>query len=167
MRQRLRRPVLLVPALVLLSLGAGIGYAAWTQLNGGRVEANERLLAALPLYPGAEEVDRQTRTSTGGAFPLPDEVVTTVLYAPPPRASQADVVAFFVERLTPEWTATTSSVSVGEVGAEDGGAATFRVDFSRGDDCLQLLTFGMAPGHLGERTFALSAESGEGSCSGD
>jgi hypothetical protein len=27
-----------------------------------------------------------------------------------------------------------------------------------------LLTFGMAPGHLGERTFALSAESGQGPC---
>ena len=39
---------------------------------------------------------------------------------------------------------------------------SFRVDFSRGDDCLSLLTYGMAEGHVGEPTFVLSVQSGEG-----
>jgi hypothetical protein len=90
--------------------------------------------------------------------------VTSVLYAPPASAKQADVVDFYVAELTPEWEARTESVPVG---ADETGATrstAFRVDFSRGDDCVMLLTFGMAPGHLGERTFALSAESGQGAC---
>ena len=37
-RSRLLRPAVLIPAFVLLALGAGIGYAAWQQLDSGRVE---------------------------------------------------------------------------------------------------------------------------------
>jgi hypothetical protein len=163
-RRRLLRPAILLPALVLLSLGAGIAYAAWTQLDPGRADANEKLLSSLPVYPGAEEIDRITRTSADSALPVPDQVVTSALYAPPTSAKQVDVVDFFVSELTPEWEARTESVPVG---ADETGATrstAFRVDFSRGDDCVTLLTFGMAPGHLGERTFALSAESGQGAC---
>ena len=47
---------------------------------------------------------------------------------------------------------------------EETGPSSFRVDFSRGDDCLSLLTYGMAPGHVGEPTFVLSVESGDGPC---
>jgi hypothetical protein len=163
-RRRLLRPTIVLPALVLLSLGAGIAYAAWTQLDSGRAEANERVLASLPVYPGAEEIDRITRTSADSALPVPDRVVTSVLYAPPASATQATVVDFYVTELDPEWDTRTETVPVG---ADETGATrstAFRVDFSRGDDCVTLLTFGMAPGHLGERTFALSAESGQGLC---
>jgi hypothetical protein len=163
-RRRLLRPAVLVPAFVLLALGAGIAYAAWTQLDVGRIEANEEVLAALPRYPGSSEVDRLTQTEADGALPIPDEVVTTVLYAPPAAATQAEVVEFFVARLTPEWRARTTSVTVAEGEEAARGASAFRVDFSRGDDCLRLLTYGMAPGHFGRRTFALSAESGGGPC---
>lgn len=166
MRRRLLRPVVLIPAFVLLALAAGIGYAAWTQLDAGRVEANEEILAGLPRYPGSEEVDRLTQTEADGGLPIPDQVVTSVLYAPPAGASQAAVVEFFVSRLTPEWRARTTTVTVAEEGAPAGDSA-FRVDFSRGDDCVRLLTYGMAPGHVGRRTFALSAESGEGPCETD
>jgi hypothetical protein len=163
-RRRLLRPAVVLPALVLLSLGAGIAYAAWTQLDSGRADANERLLDSLPNYPGAEELERLTRSSADSALPVPDQVVTSVLYAPPASAKQADVVDFYVSALTPEWEARTETVPVG---ADETGATrltAFRVDFSREDACVMLLTFGMAPGHLGERTFALSAEAGQGSC---
>ena len=164
MRRRLLRPVVLIPAFVLLALGAGIAYAAWTQLDAGRIEANEELLASLPRYPGSAEVDRLTQTEADGTLPVPDEVVTSVLYAPPAAATQADVVEFFVSRLTPEWDARTTSVTVSGEEQDAAPASAFRVDFSRGDDCVQLLTYGMAPGHFGRRTFALAAESGEGRC---
>jgi len=165
-RRRLLRPAVLIPAFVLLSLGAGIGYAAWTQLDAGRIEANEELLDSLPAYPGAEELDRLTRTSADSALPVPDEIVTSVLYEPPAGATQADVVEFYVESLAPDWTARTTSVALGEVEGDPDVARppTFRVDFSRGDDCVRLLTYGMTPGAIGGRTFVLTAESGQGAC---
>lgn len=164
MRRRLLRPAILIPALVLLALGAGIAYAAWTQLDAGRIDANEEILTSLPSYPGSEEIDRLTQTGADGSLPIPDEVVTSILYAPPGDASQADVVEFFVDAMTPEWSARTTSVTVTEEDVSPAGASAFRVDFSRGEDCVRLLTYGMAPGHLGRRTFALSAEAGEGPC---
>jgi hypothetical protein len=164
MRRRLLRPALLIPAFVLLALGAGIAYAAWTQLDAGRIDANEEVLASLPRYPGSTEVDRLTQTEADGTLPIPDEVVTSVLYAPPAAATQAEVVEFYVSRLTPEWRARTTSVTVADQEQAATGASAFRVDFSRGEDCVRLLTYGMAKGHFGRRTFALAAESGEGPC---
>jgi hypothetical protein len=165
-RRRLTRPAILIPAFVFLSLAAGIAYAAWTQLDAGRIDANEELLDSMPAFPGAEEIERLTRTSADSALPVPDEVVTSALFEPPAAATQADVVAFFVEGLTPEWTAQTRAVTVAEGDGEAGAARTpaFRVDFSRGDDCVRLLTYGMTPGAIGGRTFVLTAESGEGPC---
>jgi hypothetical protein len=163
-RRRLLRPAVLIPAFVLLALGAGIAYAAWTQLDAGRIEANEEVLASLPRYPGSTEVDRLTQTEADGTLPIPDEVVTSVLYAPPAAATQAEVVEFYVSRLTPEWRARTTSVTVADQEQAATGASAFRVDFSRGEDCVRLLTYGMAKGHFGRRTFALAAESGEGPC---
>jgi hypothetical protein len=163
--RRLLRPAVLVPAFVVLSLGAGIAYAAWTQLDSSRVEANTAILDALPRYPGAREIQRLTQNSTGeDANPVPDEIVTSVLYAPPAGAEQEDVIAFYVERLQPEWTARTRVV---RASGEEAGASppsSFRVDFSRGDDCLSLLTYGMAPGHAGSPTYAFSAQAGDGPC---
>ena len=164
MRRLLLRPAVLIPAFVVLALGAGIAYAAWTQLDAGRIEANEELLASLPRYPGSTEVDRLTQTEADGSLPIPDEVVTSVLFAPPAATTQADVVEFYVSRLTPEWQSRTTSVTVGDEEEDAARASAFRVDFSRGEDCVQLLTYGMAPGHFGRRTFALAAESGEGPC---
>lgn len=164
MRRRLLRPAVLIPGFVLLALGAGIAYAAWTQLDAGRIEANEEVLASLPRFPGSTEVDRLTQTEADGTLPIPDEVVTSVLYAPPAGATQAEVVEFYVSRLTPEWRARTTSVTVADQEQAATGASAFRVDFSRGEDCVRLLTYGMAKGHFGRRTFALAAESGEGAC---
>lgn len=164
MKRWLLRPAVLIPAFVLLALGAGIAYAAWTHLDAGRIEANEDVLAALPRFPGSTEVDRLTQTEADGVVPVPDEVVTSVLYAPPAAATQAQVVEFYVSRLTPEWQAETRSVRVADQEQAGTAASSFRVDFSRGDDCVRLLTYGMAPGHFGRRTFALAAESGGGAC---
>ena len=111
MRRRLLRPAVLLPAFAILSLGAGIAYAAWTQFDAGRIDANEALLDSVPAYPGSREIERITRTATGDGLPVPDEVLTSALYAPPPDASQADVVDFFVGSLTPEWESSTRTVT--------------------------------------------------------
>lgn len=171
MKKRLLRPAILLPAFAILSLGAGIAYAAWTQLDAGRIEANEALLDSVPAYPGSREIERLTRTDTGDGLPIPDDVLTSALYAPPADASQADVVDFFVGSLTPEWESATRTVAASgeDIDADPDAAvpSAFRVLFSRGDDCIQLFTYGMAKGHIGERTFALSAESGQGPCEVD
>jgi hypothetical protein len=164
-RRRLLRPAVLIPAFVLVALGAGIAYAAWQQLDSGRAEANKAILDALPPYPGATEIQRITQTQTGeDALPIPDEIITSALYAAPAGATQEDVVAFFAESLQPEWEARTRIVRASEGGDDESTPTSFRVDFSRDDDCLSLLTYGMAPGHVGDPTFALSVQSGDGPC---
>ena len=166
MRRRLLRPAILIPAVVLLALGAGVGYAAWQQLDSGRGEANKATLDSLPLYPGASEIQRITQTQTGDdALPIPDEIITSALYAPPAGATQEDVVAFYAESLQPDWEPRTRVVRASGAAEEESAPTSFRVDFSRGDDCLSLLTYGMAPGHVGDPTFALSVQSGDGPCS--
>jgi hypothetical protein len=166
-RRRLLRPVVLIPAFVVASLAAGIGFAAWQQLDSGRVDSNNAILDAVEPYPGSREIQRITQTSSGDdALPVPDEIVTSALFAPPSGAGQADIVGFFVEQLQPEWESETRVVQASgpEADAQETAPSSFRVDFSRGDDCLSLLTYGMAPGHVGERTYALSAQSGDGPC---
>jgi hypothetical protein len=143
----------IIPAAVLLSLGAGIGYAAWERLDTSAIERNVQLLESLPAFPGADERDRRTQTFSGeGGVPLPEGVVTTALYTPPAGATQEEVLDFYVSRLS-GWERRTTAV--GE---------SYRVTFTQGDDCVLLLTSGMAPGHTGERTFALSATEEEGAC---
>jgi hypothetical protein len=146
------RPVLLVPALAALSLAAGIGYAAFERINTSAVEANAELLAAVPAYPGARETDRRSDTSSAGDLPVPEGVVTTALYLPPAGATQEDVLDFYVSRLA-GWDVSTTAAQ-----------NAYRAEFSRGDDCLVLLTNGMATGHAGPRTFALAAQANEAGC---
>jgi hypothetical protein len=151
-RGRRLRPVLLIPALVGLSLAAGIGYAAYERVDTSAVEANAELLDSIPLYPGAREMDRRSDASAAGSLPLPEGVVTTVLYLPPGDATQEGVLDFYVSRLQ-AWRVRTTTVR-----------GAYRAEFSRDDDCLALLTYGMAPGHAGARTFALAAQANEGGC---
>ena len=167
MSRRLLRPAVLIPAFVVITLGAGIGYAAWQQLDSGRVDDNNAVLDSVELYPGSREIQRITQTTTGDdGLPVPDEIVTSALYAPPAGAAQADIVGFYVEQLQPEWEPRTRVVQASgpDAAGQETAPSSFRVDFSRDDDCLSLLTYGMAPGHVGERTYALSVQSGDGPC---
>ena len=117
--------------------------------------------------PGTREIQRLTQTSTGeDALPVPDQIFTSALYAPPADVTQEEVVGFYVESLAPEWETRTRIVRATgeEVGDQEDAPSSFRVDFSRDDDCLSLLTYGMAEGHVGEATYALTVQSGEGPC---
>jgi hypothetical protein len=155
-KRLLRRPAVLIPAAVLISLAAGLGYAVWEQLDTSALETNERLLDELPPYPGAREIDRRSQTFSGeGGLPLPEGLVTTALFAPPDDAGQEEIVDFYVSRLT-GWEPRTEAL---------GGA--FQVEFERGDDCLLLMTNGMATEETEERTFAVAATSEEGACGRD
>ena len=159
LRRLLGRPAIFIPALVLLSLAGGIGYAAYERVDTSAVEGNARLLEELPTFPGARQLDRRSETSSSGDLPVPEGVLTTVLYEPPQEASQEEVVEFYVSGLQ-GWEAESRTVPLGEA-----GEVAYRVDLSREDDCVTLLTTGMAPGETeGQRTFILAAIAGEGSC---
>jgi hypothetical protein len=159
LRRFLARPAVFIPALLLISLAGGIGYAAYERVGTSAVEANARLLGELPTFPGARELDRRSETSSAGDLPLPEGVLTTVLYEPPTEASQEEVVDFFVSELQ-GWEAESRTVPLG-----DAGEVVYRVDLSSEADCVTLVTAGMASGGTGvRRTFALSAIAGEGSC---
>jgi hypothetical protein len=160
-RRRLLRPAVLIPTFVLLSLGAGIGYAAYEQIGTSAAEENARLLDSLPVFPGASETARRAQAYSGeGTLPLPQGVVTTVVYVPPPDAAQEDVVRFYVSRLD-SWEVSTRSAPA----QEGGGESVYRVDFTRGDECVALMTYGMAPSQdPATRSFGLAASTEEGGC---
>lgn len=159
MRRRLLRPAVVIPAVVLVLLAAGIGYSAYENLGTSAIEANRELLASVPTFPGARESDRRSETASAGGLPVPGGVVTTILYAPPAAASQEEVVDFYVSRLG-GWDAETRTVPA--AGAVE--TTAFQVEFTRDDDCLVLMTFGMTPGQTGPPTFALAALADEGGC---
>ena len=165
MRRRLLRPAVLIPAFVVCTLGAGIGYAAWRSSTRAGSTPTRRSSIRVPLYPGASEIQRLTQTSNGeDVLPVPNQVVTSALIAPPAGAKQEDVVSFYVTSLEPEWKPRTRVISGSGPEQDETAPTSFRVDFSRDDDCLSLLTYGMAEGHVGEPTFVLSAQSGDGPC---
>ena len=161
MRHRLLRPVVLIPAFVLLSLAAGIGYAAWEQVGSSAADDNARLLESLPDYPGAEETARRAQAYTrAGALPLPEGVVTTVVYVPPRDTTQEDVVRFYLARLQ-SWESRTRTAPA----LEGAGEIVYRVDFTRGDECVALMTYGMAPSQdPADRSFGLAASTEQGGC---
>ena len=161
MKRRLLRPVVLIPAFVVLSLAAGIGYAAYEQVGTSAADENARLLESLPLYPGASETARRAQAySSEGALPLPQGVVTTVVYVPPRDATQEDVVRFYISRLQ-SWESRTRTAPA----LEGAGEIVYRVDFTRGDECVVLMTYGMAPSQdPADRSFGLAASTEQGGC---
>lgn len=158
--RRLLRPAVLIPLAAILLFAGGIVYAVTTGLDPSAVDENEQTLAAAGVYPGAEEVGRNSETFSGEAsIPLPKGVVTTAAYAPPAGTTQNEVVNRYVERLRPEWTARIERSLAGAAGTTD--ERSFRVTFSRDDRCLVLGTAGMVAG-LERPVYTLSAYEREG-----
>ena len=125
---------MLIPAFVVLSLAPGSATPPGSSSTRAGVDDNNAILDSLPTYPGSREIQRLTQTSTGeDALPVPDEIVTSALYAPPAGATQEEVVAFYVESLAPEWETRTRVVRASgeEVEQEEDAPSSYRVDFSR------------------------------------
>lgn len=151
----LLRPAVLIPLAAILLFAGGIVYAVTTGLDPSAVDENEQILAAAGVYPGAEEVGRNSETFSGEAsIPVPKGVVTTAAYAPPAGTTQNEVVNRYVERLRPEWTARIERSLAGAAGTTD--ERSFRVTFSRDHRCLVLGTAGMVAG-LERPVYTLSA----------
>lgn len=89
-------PCLAASFLALAALGC-----AGRDVAGGRdayVSANERLLASLPRYPGAEEVERTSSPyfrPDDEHDPLPQGYTTNVVYELPARVPQRRVIDFY------------------------------------------------------------------------
>ena len=86
--------------------------------------------------------------------------VTTVVYVPPRDATQEEVVRFYLSRLQ-SWESRTRTAPA----LEGAGEIVYRVDFTRGDECVALMTYGMAPSQdPADRSFGLAASTEQGGC---
>jgi hypothetical protein len=152
-RRRLSRPAVLAAALVLTSLAAGIVYAIVTGRSSSGVEENRRAIATAGVYPGARRIASGSNPFfPENSLPVPRGVVTTVVYRPPLGTKQIEVVDRYLARLRGRWTARLERSLAGA-----GETRSFRVTFSRDDQCLVLATAGMLLADESQRAYTLSA----------
>jgi hypothetical protein len=147
--------------VAVLLFAGGIVYACTNGLDSGAVDENEQVLADAGVYPGSEEVGRNSETFAGeeAALPVPKGVVTTVAYAPPDGTDQVEIVDYYVNRLRPDWAAKVERSLAGAAGTTT--ERSYRVTFSRADQCLILGTAGMVA-DLAQPVYTLSAYGREG-----
>jgi hypothetical protein len=157
-RRRLQRPAVLAAAFVITSLVAGIVYAVVTGLNSSGVEDNKRALAAAGAYPGAQRIGSGSSAAfPENGLPIPRGVVSTVAYRPPPDTRQVQVADFYLAKLRPAWK---PKLERSLAGAE--GQRSFRITFSRDDQCLVLATAGLLIAEESQRAYTLSAYPADG-----
>ncbi len=159
--RRLLRPAIAIPAVALLLFAGGVIYAYTRGLDSGAVDENEQVLADAGAYPGSREVGRNSETFSGAesAVPVPKGVVTTVAYAPPDGTDQLEIVNHYVGRLRPDWSPEIERSLAGAAGTTT--ERSYRVTFSRDEQCLILGTAGMVA-DLAQPVYTLSAYGREG-----
>jgi hypothetical protein len=152
------RPAVFAAAIVALAFAGGVVYALVTGRNSSGIENNKRAIAAAGVYPGAQKLGS---LSTAGfpenGLPVPRGLVTTVAYRPPAATTQIEVVDFYLSRLRERWAPRleTSLATAGET-------RSYRVTFSRADECLLLATAGLAAVEESERAYTVSAYAADG-----
>jgi hypothetical protein len=163
--RRLLRPAVLIPLAALLLFGGGVLYAVFSGLDTSAVEENKTVLADVGAYPGSHRVGQNSETFSGAeSIPLPKGIVTTVAYAPPSGTDQLEIVNYYVGRLRSSWSPRLERSLAGAAGTTN--ERSYRVTFSRADECLVLGTAGMTAG-LAQPVYTLSAYGREGgSCQG-
>jgi len=161
--RRLARPAVLIPLVAVLLFAAGVVYAVFRGLDSSAVHENETVLAAAGVYPGANEVGRNSETFSGAeSVPIPKGVVTTIAFAPPDGTAQLEIVNYYVGELHGKWTPRVERSLAGAAGTTS--ERSYRVTFSREDHCLVLGTAGMAA-DLAQPVYTLSAYATEnGDC---
>jgi hypothetical protein len=147
--------------VAVLLFAGGIVYACTNGLDSGAVDENEQVLADAGVYPNSKEVGRNSETFAGeeAALPVPKGVVTTVAYAPPDGTDQVEIVDYYVNRLRPDWAAKVERSLAGAAGTTT--ERSYRVTFSKSDQCLILGTAGMVA-DLAQPVYTLSAYGREG-----
>jgi hypothetical protein len=159
--KRFLQPAIVIPGIAVLLFLGGILYAVLNGLDSDAVDENEQVLAEAGVYPGAREVGRNSETFAGAeaAVPVPKGVVTTVAYAPPDGTGQVEIVDHYVNGLRPDWAARVERSLAGAAGTTT--ERSYRVTFSRGEQCLILGTAGMVA-ELAQPVYTLSAYGREG-----
>ena len=159
--RRLLRPAIVIPAVAIFLFAGGVLYAYTKGLDSGAVDENEQVLAEAGAYPGSKEVGRNSETFSGAesAVPVPKGVVTTVAYAPPEGTGQVEIVNHYVGRLRGKWSPEVERSLAGAAGTTT--ERSYRVTFSRSDQCLVLGTAGMVA-DLARPVYTLSAYGREG-----
>jgi hypothetical protein len=158
--RKLVRPAILVPLVAIALFAAGVVYAVVKGLDSSAVDENKQTLESAGAYPGSTEVGQNSETFSGAeSIPLPKGVVTTIAYAPPPETEQLEIVNFYIGRLRSTWSTHLERSLAGAAGTTS--ERSFRVTFTKGEDCLVLGTAGMAA-DLAKPVYTLSAYGREG-----
>jgi hypothetical protein len=159
--KRFLRPAVVIPAVAVLLFAAGIVYAFTTGLDSGAVDENEQMLAEVGVYPSSNELGRNSETFAGAeaALPVPKGVVTTAAYAPPEGTDQLEIVNYYLGRLRPGWSAEVERSLAGAAGTTT--QRSYRLTFSRADQCLIVGTAGMVA-DLAQPVYTLSAYGRDG-----
>ena len=123
-RKRAALASAIVVALALLVIMVGVFWFGWYETR-----QNRELLAALPVYPGAEAVQDHPHFVESDENPLtpPDKWVILRTYKVPSGAAGKEVAGFYMDEMPPEWVrcfrhASTYNPETGEEGVLFQGA---------------------------------------------
>ena len=159
--RRLLRPAIVIPAVALLLFAAGIVYAVTTGLDSGAVDENEQVLADVGRLPGLEggrpkqrDVRRRGGRLAGAEGRRHDGRLRAA-----EGTDQLEIVNYFLSRLRPDWSPEVERSLAGAAGTTT--ERSYRVTFSRADQCLILGTAGMVA-DLAQPVYTLSAYGREG-----
>ena len=127
----------MIPAVA----GCGSGRNAY-------VQKNQELLHSLPLVPNSTQVRITSASYRESEHDPISGYTTNVVYRVSAALTPQDVIDFYVERLTPEWT-----YQRGEVPISSGGVVLL-ASFARGEAGVEVNTDGI----LLEHTYELSID---------
>ena len=131
----------LAVGLALASCGGGDGAAANGAGEDEYLRANDRLVDALPRFPGAQEVTRESAPYfvDDHADAEPAGFTTRVVYELPRRVPQRTVVDFYVERL-PGWRSQVDYAPGVDVATGESRPGAWSATFRRGRSLVGLNT---------------------------
>ena len=100
MRKRLLLALIAAAVLAALVVVVGVFWFGWHE-----TARNRELLAALPIYPGAETVKDYPHPSESDENPLtpPDKWVILLSYRVPEGATGEEVAGFYMDKMPREW----------------------------------------------------------------
>jgi hypothetical protein len=141
-----KRVVVAVALAVATSCACGGGTNEY-------VEANERLLAELPVYPSAAETRITSASYVGEEGGEVLGYTTNVVYEVRPGTTARQVIEFYVRELQRTWSYELNQFPIFDTATGQETGNVLIADFTQGEAALQVNTDGIAAG--GEQTFEL------------
>jgi hypothetical protein len=106
--------LIIVVAVAGAAIGIAVTVAVMLPTGPSDAEENERILRALPVYPGAEllQVTQHPYYNCGWPFRRRLGYSTSATYRAPEKATAEQVVQFYIAELGGDWEATRDDIGV-------------------------------------------------------